>query len=150
MPESPPEGYIEVPHFVQPGYTLVGNLFVLPPAQAPSSDDVNSERDRRIDAGTTVTVEGYGPIPLQGREKDQRNMLGLQAAASMRLAAGDNITLTKFRDAENVDHMLTPSQIVELWSKGAAWISDTYEASWDIKALDPIPADYATNESYWP
>lgn len=114
-----------------------------------SSDEVNAERDRRIEAGTAVSVAGYGPIPLQGREKDQRNLLGLQAAAAMRLAAGDDATLTKFRDAVNVDHMLTPSQIVELWSKGAAWISDTYEASWDIKALDPIPQNY-TDDQFWP
>ena len=119
----------------------------LPPA--PSSADVNDERDRRINAGTTVQIDGYGPIPLQGRDKDQRNLLGLQAAAAMRLAAGDNATLTKFRDADNVDHMLTPSQVVELWSKGAAWISYTYDASWDIKALDPIPANYA-DDSRWP
>lgn len=123
------------------------SALALPPA--PSSVDVNNERDRRINAGTAVQIAGYGSVPLQGRDKDQRNLLGLQAAAAMRLAAGDNATLTKFRDADNVDHMLTPSQIVELWSKGAAWISDTYDASWDIKALDPIPADYA-DDSRWP
>lgn len=114
-----------------------------------SPGEVNAERDRRIAAGVTVYVEGYGPVALQGREKDQTNLLGLQAAAAMRLAAGDTVTLTKFRDADNVDHMLTPPQIVDLWAKGAAWISATYDASWGLKALDPIPADYA-DDTHWP
>lgn len=120
----------------------------------PASDTVdptfvNRERDRRIAAGTTVTVTGYGDIPLQGGERDQTNLLGLVAAAQVRLAGGDSTTLTRFRDAQNVDHMLTPTQIIEMWSKGAAWISANYEASWAIKALDPIPADYADDER-WP
>lgn len=117
--------------------------------QPASSGDVNRERDRRVSAGTTVELDGYGPVPLQGRDQDQTNLLGLVTAASLRLAGGDNTTVTKFRDALNVDHMLVPSQIVEMWSKGSAWISDVYDASWTIKAMDPIPADYAA-DSYWP
>lgn len=117
---------------------------------APSAEAVNAERDRRIARGTTIEVSGYGSIPLQGREKDQTNLLGLMNAAKIRIESGDVTTLRKFRDAENVDHMLTPPQFIELWVKGSAWISDVYEASWDLKDMDPIPADYATNESYWP
>jgi hypothetical protein len=127
----------------------VPDLSALPLPSPPTSDDVNRERDRRIAQGATVDVVGYGPIPLQGREKDQTNLLGLVTAAQIRLAGGDNVTLTKFRDASNIDHMLIPAQIIELWSLGAAWISATYDASWDIKALDPIPVDYV-DDGYWP
>lgn len=119
------------------------------PAPPPSNFDVNRERDRRVFAGTTVELDGYGPVPLQGRDQDQTNLLGLVTAASLRLAAGDNATVTKFRDALNVDHLLVPAQIVEMWSKGSSWISDVYDASWTIKAMEPIPADYAA-DSYWP
>ena len=123
----------------------------LPPLPIPvvSGDQINAERDRRTSAGTTVNVTGYGDIPLQGGERDQTNLLGLVTAAQVRLAGGDTTTLTKFRDADNVDHMLTPAQIIEMWSKGAAWISANYDASWALKAMDPIPADFA-DDSYWP
>lgn len=110
---------------------------------------VNVERDRRIAAGCAVEITGYGVVPLQGRLQDQTNMLGLATAANLRIAAGDAETLTKFRDAQNVDHLLTPTQVVEMWSKGAAWISAVFEASWAIKAMEPIPLDYVAN-SRWP
>jgi hypothetical protein len=86
---------------------------------------------------------------LQGRERDQTNLLSLVTASQIRLASGDNTTITKFRDAANIDHDLTPSQIIELWSRGAAWIRANYDASWTIKAMNPIPADY-TSDAYWP
>lgn len=123
----------------------------IPPYDPPaaSTADVNRERDRRVFAGTTVVLTGYGPVPLQGRDQDQTNLLGLVTAASLRIAAGDSVTTTKFRDAANVDHDLTPSQIIEMWSKGSGWISAVYQASWAIKAMDPIPADFA-DDTRWP
>lgn len=146
---SPPAGYVECPGHVQPGYTFSGGDFHAPQSPAPTSSDVNAERDRRVAAGIAVTIDGYGPVPLQGRDQDQTNLLGLVTAANLRIASGDTATLTKFRDAENVDHMLTPPQIIEMWLKGSAWISAVYDASWTLKAMDPIPADYA-NDSRWP
>lgn len=132
------------------GWSYNGGVWTAPAATVIDlSAQVNAERDRRIAAGTTVIVTGYGPIPLQGGERDQTNILGLVTASQIRLAGGDNTTITKFRDATNTDHMLTPSQIIEMWSKGAAWISANYDASWTLKGMDPVPADFA-DDSYWP
>jgi hypothetical protein len=39
--------------------------------------------------------------------------------------------------------MLSPAQIIELWGQSMAWVERVYKASWDIKAMSPIPADYA-------
>lgn len=121
------------------------------PTEAPTitAGMVNAERDRRIASGTSVPVTGYGSIPLQGREKDQTNLLGLVQAASLRIASGDVTTLTKFRDGSNADHFLTPPQVIEMWSKGSAWISSVYDASWALKDMPTIPLDY-TNDSHWP
>jgi len=119
------------------------------PIFPPSSKEVNTERDRREQSGCTVTVPGAGAIPLEGNEKSMRNLQGLAFAASLRLGQGDTTTVTVFRDAVNVDHSLVPGQIVSLWSQGAAYISALYGASWVIKALDPIPADYA-DDARWP
>lgn len=59
------------------------------------------------------------------------------------MASGDTTTTTFFRDGNNVDHELTPKQIVNLFLQSSGFVSDVYAASWALKALDPIPADFA-------
>lgn len=116
-------------------------------ARKKSDALINAERARRILAGTTVKVSGYDtPIRLQGREEDKSSLLGLVTAAQMRIAQGDTVYLTKFRDMENVDHDLTPPQVVEMWSLGSEWISAVYQASWRIKAMVPPPENFADDE----
>lgn len=110
---------------------------------------VNQERLRRREGGAVVQVTGAGGIRLQGRDEDLANLQGLAFAAQLRLAQGDTTHQTKFRDMDNVDHMLVPAQVLEMWSLGSAWISDVYEASWGLKDVDPIPKDY-TDDQYWP
>ncbi|MCJ8336581.1 MAG: DUF4376 domain-containing protein, partial [Epibacterium sp.] len=114
------------------------------------TSDVNAERARRLVAGTTVTVTGNGPVVLSGHDADTRNLQGLAFAAQLRLADGNTTHQTTFRDAENVDHVLTPAQVLQLWSLGSAWIEQVYTASWALKD-DPggIPADYA-DDGHWP
>lgn len=152
-PAAPPaeqEGFVRC--FVDGAWGYVSLTDPGEPTAEPvaTGDMVNAHRDMIIEGGTMVAITDYGSIPLQGRDKDQRNLLGLVQAASLRIAAGDTVSLTKFRDAVNVDHFLTPPQIVEMWSKGSAWIESVYDASWALKAMDPIPLDYATNSDYWP
>lgn len=130
-------------------WEALGNTILPYEAPPPSTDDVNAERERRILAGTTVTVPGIGSIPVQGRDEDARNLQALGFAASLRIGAGDAATLTTFRDAENFDHDLTPPQILALWQGAADYVSAVYQASWALKEMAPIPADYS-NPSYWP
>ncbi|MGN6773513.1 MAG: DUF4376 domain-containing protein [Rhizobiaceae bacterium] len=75
-----------------------------------AAEDVNAERDRRIIAGKTIN-----DIAVTGRDEDARNLTNLALAAQLRIAAGDMTTLTTFRDGNNVDRDLTPSQMLDLW-----------------------------------
>lgn len=109
-----------------------------------AAEDVNAERDRRIIAGKTIN-----DIAVTGRDEDARNLTNLALAAQLRIAAGDMTTLTTFRDGNNVDRDLTPSQMLDLWQQSAAYVSALYAASWVIKALDPIPLDFAA-DTRWP
>jgi len=109
---------------------------------------INAERERRISAGATVTVTGVGEIPVQGRDVDIRNLQGLGLMALARVSSGDTTTLTTFRDADNVDHDLTPPQVLELVQNAAAAAEAIIQASWTIKAMDPPPAD-VTDDSLW-
>lgn len=110
---------------------------------------VNAERERRIAAGAMVAVTGAGDIPVQGREADVRNLQGLGLMALARVSAGDTATVTVFRDADNVDHDLTPPQVLELVQQASAAAEAIIQASWAIKAMDPMPAD-VTDDGLWP
>jgi hypothetical protein len=114
-----------------------------------TNEDVNAERERRIAAGATVTVTGAGDIPVQGRDVDVRNLQGLGLGALARVSAGDTTTITTFRDADNVDHALTPPQVLELVQRAAGVVEAIFTASWTIKAMDPLPADI-TDDALWP
>ena len=104
-------------------------------------DDVNAKRLTVISAGTTVTVTGCGLIALQCRPEDQATLQGLAFGAQLRVSSGDITTLTEFLDRDNVLHQLDPMQVLELWQKGAAFISAVYAASWRIKEMDPLTTD---------
>lgn len=109
-----------------------------------AAEDVNAERDRRIVAGKTING-----VAVTGRDEDARNLTNLALAAQLRLASADTTTLTTFRDGNNVDHDLTPAEMLALWQGSAAYVSALYAASWVIKALDPIPLDFDA-DSRWP
>lgn len=111
---------------------------------AVPSDFVNAERRRRIEAGKII--DG---MKITGREEDARNLQALFSVAQLRIAGGDTNTTTLFRDGNNVDHDLTPGQIANLFLQSSAFVSDVYAASWALKALDPIPSDFA-DDGNWP
>jgi len=116
-------------------------------APAPTTEMINAERSRRIDAGATLMIPGYGLIALQGRDEDQRNLNARATAATLKKAQGDD-SLMIFRDANNVNHELTPDQMILVFAIGSAWVEGQYKASWAIKDLQPVPADY-TDDKYW-
>jgi hypothetical protein len=109
-----------------------------------AAEDVNAERDRRIVAGKTING-----VAVTGRDEDARNLTNLALAAQLRIGTADTTTTTTFRDGNNVDHDLTPAEMLALWQGSAAYVSALYAASWVIKALDPIPADFDA-DSRWP
>ena len=119
---------------------------VIPPyvPPAPTEVDINSERSRRILAGKDI-----GGIYVTGRDEDQRNLTNLALAAQVRLAGGDTSTITVYRDGNNLDHELTPPQMLALWQAASTYVSDLYAASWALKAETPIPTDYA-DDQHWP
>lgn len=116
-------------------------------APEPTDDEINAERTRRIDAGATLLIPGYGLIALQGRDEDQRNLNARAAAATLKLQAGDT-SLMIFRDANNVIHELTPEQQIMVFAIGSSWVESQYKASWAIKDKKPVPRDY-TDDKYW-
>ena len=110
---------------------------------------VNQERDRRIEAGTVVSIEGYGNVPLQGRAVDQLNLMALASTAKDMADAGIAAAVIPFRDAENVMHNLTPAQFLDLSRQGKEAAAAIYSASWALKDALEIAADFA-DDAHWP
>lgn len=113
----------------------------------PSEADVNLERRRRIEAGTDIEIAGYGTVALQGRPEDQTNLLSRFNVAMLKIQSGDSSTMV-FRDRRDVNHELTPQQMVNVYTAGMAWVETQYKASWALKAMSPIPVDFR-NDGYW-
>lgn len=116
--------------------------------------EINDERDRRINAGVTVSVTGYGDIPVQGREEDRINTLALKDTARDLIAAGITDPIVPFRDADNVLHLLTPAQTAELADKGKTAAAAIYQVAWAMKdGTAPFEAgipDDITDDQWWP
>lgn len=129
-----------------PDYVLQAGAWVPAPI---TSEQVNQERTRRLAAGAIVGVTGHGDVAVQGRPQDIDNLNALALAATLRLQNGDAAHLTTFRDRDNVDHDLTPIQVIELWQKSAAHAEAIFKASWALKGGAEIPQDY-TSDAYWP
>lgn len=123
-------------------------LYDLEPARLAFRELVNAKRLRLITDGVDVTITGHGTVALQGRPEDQTSLQGLAFGAQLRLAAGDSTTLMDFLDRNNDLHQLVPMQMLELWQKGAAFISAIYAKSWEIKEMDPWTTD-VENPAIW-
>ena len=113
-------------------------------ARASAEATVNAERQRRVLAG--IVIDG---VRVTGRDEDARNLTNLALAAQLRIAGGDTVTHTVYRDGDNIDHELTPPAMLALWQQSAAYVSELYASSWAIKAMDPLPADVTADE-LWP
>ncbi|MCV6548554.1 MAG: DUF4376 domain-containing protein [Cohaesibacter sp.] len=114
----------------------------------PLHDEIDAHRAKLIAAGVAVDVTGAGVIPIKGSPNEQMVLMGLAQAALLRKQVGQNVH-TSFRDAKNNTHNLTNDQLIELWSKGAAFVKTVMQASWTLKDSDPIPQDWA-DAKHWP
>ncbi|WP_417741514.1 hypothetical protein [Salipiger sp.] len=110
---------------------------------------LHRHRERLIAEGTTVTVTGIGDVPLRGTPFDQTVLLSRRQKGADLIAAGDESASVLFRDAANIEHMLTGAQAVEMVDAGMAWFEDVMQASWAIKGAGPIPEDFK-DPIYWP
>jgi hypothetical protein len=121
--------------------------------QPPTRADVNRERDRRLDLPFTFNgtvfqrdrdairrINGAGTLALQaiiaGAQPGNYRWHG--GATDFQWIANDNSLVTM--DAQTV-----------LAFGAAAAVAETrlVFAAKTLKSMDPIPADYATNEAYW-
>lgn len=125
------------------GYTLMPWEMDAP---APTGAQVDAERERRIALPLEVTLS-VGTITINMDAHAQRNIQGL-ASVGQYLVATSSSDTTAFRDYDNTSHDLAPADLIGMGLQVAQRIQSVYAASWAIKAMDPIPADYA-DDGWW-
>lgn len=117
-------------------------------SDSEKSDLVNSERDRRLMAGTFVTPTGHS-TPVYLNHADEPNLVGLTATALFQVQSGNGSQTVTWRDNSNVLHELTYDQVIEMQALAAAFKQAVYEASWSLKdSPSGIPLDYA-DDAHW-
>ncbi|MCE8006558.1 DUF4376 domain-containing protein [Aestuariivita sp.] len=110
---------------------------------------ITAERNRRLESGVVIPIDGYGEVPVQGREKDRINLIALADTARSLIEAGQVSQTVPFRDADNVMHQLTPPQMIEMVDKAKQAASAIYAAAWTMKDMAAPPQDYG-DDSHWP
>jgi hypothetical protein len=113
-------------------------------------DAVNREREVRWEAGTDIEITGYGWIALQGRAEDRDSLAGLAQAADMAMRMGATEVYHYFIDRENVLHILSGQQVMELFVKGANFVSQIHFSSVIIKAQPQYNIDPADDTLWHP
>ena len=143
-------GWSSVP--VKPGetYDWDGSAWVDQGPPAILNEQVDEERDRRLEEGVTIAVTGYGNIEVRARDDDRQSLLELAAEAQVQISDGNLAVITKYRAKDNSIHDLNPIQIFELWTKLRAWVQFVREDSWALKdASGGAPQTYQDNTN-WP
>ncbi|WP_099867832.1 DUF4376 domain-containing protein [Pararhizobium haloflavum] len=154
------------PDFELPGKTLVdagnasigwswdGEAFTSPPAPPVTADQVDAERDRRIDAGFA-----FNGVHYQSAPKDRENIAGAATAALGAMMAGVQPGDLRWHGggddfrwiaADNTEHDMDAQTTFAFGQEAMRHKQAHIFAARVLKDMDPIPADYATNEAYWP
>ena len=122
--------------------------------QPVTTDDVDAERDRRIDDGMV-----WDGVTYQTRPQDRENVAGASILALAAISNGAQPGDLRWHgeDTDFVwiaeDNSLNPMDAPTFFAFAQAMAkhkSAHIFAARAIKDMDTIPADYATNEAYWP
>jgi hypothetical protein len=135
------------------GDTWDGQGFTSPPPPAPTSQDVNAERDRRM--YSTFTFEG---VVYACDNLSMGRITGAATLGGFAAGAGSPVGNLRWHGGSvdfawiAVDKSQTPMDAQTSFTFGhAAAVNHSTHifAGAALKAMNPIPQDYATNESYW-
>lgn len=154
LPEGVKPAIPNVPGAHSLGLFWNGSEFVNPPVVAPTAADVKAEWERRVDIGGVFTVPSVaGPIPVPGRQPYREIIQAKLSAAQLFKAQGVSDPVMRFRDGANVEHMLTPDQMLSLCLQSMQFyeaLSVVYHDMKDAKGdfTGGIPADF-TEDGHW-
>lgn len=115
-------------------------------------DEINAERERREALGLFYQFPGGTVGTIQMRNAtDFRNIAGLTSAATILSMKGHTNPILSFTDAENVRHIMTPEQMIDMGIAVQLRVSSLYTAAGEIKtALASADPDTFDITAGWP
>ena len=122
-----------------------------PVVPAPTVDDVVAERERRLALGFDFNFADARGIHHIGTTPDDMRkwMDEVTPLAQTYINAGQpngEITIA----TETGIAVITAEEWQSILIAAAGYRQPLYAASFALQAMDPIPADFATNPAYWP
>lgn len=148
-----PEGKVAVGTGVERVSGVVTFVHDLADPSAPTSDAVDTERDRRISAGFT-----FGGVVYQSRPEDRENITGASLAALAAIMSGAQPGNLRWHGgdsdfmwiaADNTVHPMDAQTVFAFGQTAMAHKQGMIFAARALKDADPIPSDY-TSDAYWP
>jgi hypothetical protein len=142
---------------IQAGMLFVDGAFIDAPPPITTTH-VDRERDRRIDAGFV-----FDGVRYQSDEGSRENIAGAKSAASDAIALGalagdfgwqrlldpDAAETFVWIATDNSLHPMDAQTVVRFGYAAMAHKQDMIFKARSLKAMDPIPADFASNDAYW-
>lgn len=150
--DAVPEGKSVIATGVQRVAGVVKYVHELADAPAPTAEQVDMERDRRVAGGFE-----FSGVRYQSRQGDRENIAGASVAALAAMMAGVQPGNLRWHGGASdfawiaEDNSLTPMDAQTMFVFGQAAMAHKQRLIFAARALkdaDPIPADY-TDESYW-
>lgn len=147
------QGWIEATREVSIGWLYDGQTFTAPEPDPISSEEVNTERDRRIAAGFTWNGNTY-----QSDADSLSNIAGAATSAVAFMVAGGSPTEVYWADpsqpfvwltVDNTEVQMTPQDVVAFGNAAMAHKKNHIYAARTLKDMDSTPQDF-TNDQYWP
>lgn len=93
---------------------------------------INSEREGRLRKNYSVVLKDAGTVAINLDNDSVDTLHRLTTMAQLLISINDTRTTT-YRDVNNVNHSLTPTQITEVFLAVVLQIQSVYEATWLIK-----------------
>ncbi len=135
-------------------------ITINPEKLIPTSSQVDAERDRRITAGFT-----FDGVLYQSDREARENIMGAHKGASDAMmlfgAEPGNLAWRRLLDpngpevfewiaSDNSRIPMDAPTVLRFGYAALAHKAGHIFAASDLKSMDPIPADFATNPAYWP
>ncbi|AYM56385.1 MULTISPECIES: DUF4376 domain-containing protein [Agrobacterium tumefaciens complex] len=127
---------------------------ILTAFRQPTPAAVDVERDRRIAAGFT-----FNGVFYQTRPEDRENIAGAAVAALAAIGAGAQVGNYRWHGGDTdfmwiaADNTMHPLDAQSTFAMGQAAMAHKQAhifAARTLKDMNPIPADFTTNPTYWP
>lgn len=133
--------------------TWIDELYSPPSPLPPTANQVDVERDRRINGGFS-----FAGIFYQSRPSDRENIAGASTASGIAMLTGSEPGDYRWHGgaedfawiaADNSTHPMDAPTMFAFGQAAMAHKSAHIFAARALKDMTPIPADFATNPVYW-